>query len=326
MSHNPPLVSVVIPTYNRSAMVIDAIESVRAQTYENIEILVIDDGSTDDTQEAVSKIVDPRLRYHFLSHAGRSAARNYGIRQSHGEYIAFLDSDDLYLPEKLRKQVVVLENQDVIGLVYSSGYFVGMDDSNDGCNEQPSTESAFIAGSKINYIHEAKKSGALYRDIVTYDPECAILLPTVMVKKKFFELAGYFDESMSQIEDIDMWRRIAKQTIIQALREPLVVVRRHQENTEWSPNDLLRITNRYVAKVFREDANYIGKNFIRKKAAQLYLTYYKHFRKTPPFYHWSRLPFIFYATWYYLFSKGSDLWQCFTPTFRAVKKILWRRV
>ena len=98
-----PRVSVVIPTYNSSAMVEQAIQSVLAQTYRDFEIIVIDDGSTDGTKDVVRRFGE-RVRYFNQENQGVSAARNFGIHQSLGEYIAFLDSDDLWLPEKLAKK------------------------------------------------------------------------------------------------------------------------------------------------------------------------------------------------------------------------------
>lgn len=101
-----PLISVVIPTYNRAHYVCEAIDSVLAQTYKNIEIIAVDDGSTDNTKDIIQQY-SSRIKYIYQNNAGPSAARNNGIKQSNGDLIAFLDSDDIWLAEKLERQVEI---------------------------------------------------------------------------------------------------------------------------------------------------------------------------------------------------------------------------
>ena len=111
MNGKTPKVSVIIPTYNRAHLVGRAIRSVLNQTYQDFEIIVVDDGSTDNTEEVVKSFNDPRIRYiRHEKNRGGSAACNTGIRAARGEYIAFQDSDDEWLPEKLEKQMQVFEN------------------------------------------------------------------------------------------------------------------------------------------------------------------------------------------------------------------------
>ncbi|MBL8266085.1 glycosyltransferase family A protein [Steroidobacter sp.] len=114
-----PLVSVIIPTYNRAALLCETVDSVLAQTYPNIEIIVIDDGSTDDTTEAIQKYGD-RVRYTRRANAGVNAARNLGIKQARGEFIALLDSDDLWAPYKLELQVQLLRFFTDVGFTFSN--------------------------------------------------------------------------------------------------------------------------------------------------------------------------------------------------------------
>jgi glycosyltransferase involved in cell wall biosynthesis len=116
-----PLVSVVIPTFNNARLLPDAVDSVLAQTYVNYEIIVVDDGSTDDTSTAVTKYRD-KVRYHRQENCGSSNARQVGFDLSSGRYLAALDADDLWLPEKLEYQVAALESHEKAGLCYSDGY------------------------------------------------------------------------------------------------------------------------------------------------------------------------------------------------------------
>ena len=117
-----PKISVVIPTFNRAHLIGEAIESVLNQTFPDFELIVVDDGSTDDTQEVVHHFTDPRLKYLKLTNSGVSAARNTGIQACSGDIVAFLDSDDLWLPEKLERQMARLDHDSEAGLVYGLYY------------------------------------------------------------------------------------------------------------------------------------------------------------------------------------------------------------
>src|SRR5688572_19309459 len=112
--------SVIIPTYNYGRFVREAIESVQRQTVQDFEIIVIDDGSTDDTQEVLRGIADPRLRIYRTENRGLSAARTEGLRHTRGEFIAFLDSDDRWRPEKLELQLAMMEREPDLGAVFTN--------------------------------------------------------------------------------------------------------------------------------------------------------------------------------------------------------------
>ena len=105
------MISVIIPTYNRAKLLPRAVESVLNQTYQDIELIIVDDGSTDDTMEWVRGIKDDRVRYAQLNHQGACAARNHGISIARGEYIAFQDSDDIWFMDKLEKQLAFLHEK-----------------------------------------------------------------------------------------------------------------------------------------------------------------------------------------------------------------------
>src|SRR6185295_4472891 len=115
----PGLVSVIIPTYNRQEFVGVSIASALAQTYPNFEAIVVDDGSTDATRAEVSRFTDPRVRYYYKANGGLSSARNFGLDQSAGEFIAFLDSDDLWRPWKLAAQIELFRRHPDVGMSWS---------------------------------------------------------------------------------------------------------------------------------------------------------------------------------------------------------------
>lgn len=115
----PGLVSVIIPTYQRGAIIAETIDSLLAQSYEQFEAIVVDDGSTDDTPAVMTRYTDPRIRYIRKEHGGLSATRNVGFEHARGEFIAFLDSDDLWLPWKLKAQIALFERRPDVGMIWS---------------------------------------------------------------------------------------------------------------------------------------------------------------------------------------------------------------
>src|SRR5665213_1595741 len=183
-----PKISVLIPTYNRGAHIAQAIESVLAQTYPDYEIIVIDDGSTDNTQE-ILKNFEGKITSILQHNQGISKTRNRGIRESNGEYIAFLDSDDYWTSEKLAEQVEILDSHTKVGIVYVRMPIV---------NEQLE---------KIG-MKPAGVSGKNFKELLEFWGD----LPTssIMVRRECFDKAGLFDTSLATMEDIDMWIRIAK--------------------------------------------------------------------------------------------------------------------
>ncbi|MBI2852131.1 MAG: glycosyltransferase family 2 protein [Chloroflexi bacterium] len=247
-------VSVIIPTYNRASMVKDAIESVLVQTHTDHEIIVVDDGSTDNTREIVASFSN-KVRYVYQQNRGRSNARNHGLRLAQGKYIAFLDDDDMFLPTKLEKQVARLETEPNFGMVYSSAI----------CTDERRNE--------ISRRYHANESGDIYRKIAFYLP-VTILLPTVLVRNEVMANVGGFDENMNRFEDTDMWRRIAKRYRILAMPETLTVTRTHAGNTLTNQDSqkIREALDYYVTKVFREDHDK-GFVFRRRGAARLYAHY-----------------------------------------------------
>jgi len=209
--YEPGLVSVIIPTYNRAHLVKEAIDSVLSQTYQNFEIIVVDDGSTDDTKDVLVPYKD-KITYIYQQNQGGSAARNTGLKHSKGEYISFVDSDDLWLPEKLEKQVEVLENDNDIGFVFSS--FIQIDDSG-------------------NYVKKGFRPrglpfrGNLFWEILSRKITCLII--TWLVRRECFEEVGFFNTEFRTSLDREMQLRLCKAYKTYGIREPLAVFRQHTE-------------------------------------------------------------------------------------------------
>lgn len=208
MSKNPT-VSVIIPTYNRANLVGKAIKSVLSQTYQDFEIIVIDDGSTDNTEETVKSFNNFKIRYICHSdNRGISAARNTGIRASRGEYIALLDSDDEWLPEKLDKQIKILQDgPPELGVVYSDLLYI---DEN---------------GKNMNKLRNPKKEGYIYEDLL--GENCIGPPSTLLIRKECFHKVGLFDDLVNGMEDWDLSIRIAKYYRFSHIKIPLMKYRLH---------------------------------------------------------------------------------------------------
>ena len=220
-----PEVSVVIPTYNRAAVVQEAIQSVMLQTYPDYEVIVVDDGSTDNTRDVVSAF-SGKVRYLFQQNRGRSAARNHGIRLARGRYIAFLDSDDMFLPEKLGVQVSALESGQDFGMSYSHSLAM--------------YEPGRIAEGHLHA--RGRLSGWVYPEIL-FIQGTVITVPSVLVRARILGEVGGFDETMHICEDLDLWRRIAMRYKVLQIRQPLAVVRYRQ-------NDQSALQERMAARTF----------------------------------------------------------------------------
>jgi len=229
------LVTVIIPTYNRAHFINEALNSVFAQIYRNFEIIVVDDGSTDETSSILNSLRERGLiRYIFQEHQGVSAARNRGIAESKGKYIAFLDSDDLFEPEKLEIQVEYMLNHPEVGLVHSG--YTKFD------NE----------GNNLGYRDTSWFSNRIYPQILLYWTTL-IAINTVLVPKKVFDSVGRFDESLHIGEDLNMWRCIARKYPFGFINKSLARVRFHQGNTS---GDKLSATTwfiKYLELAFKDD-------------------------------------------------------------------------
>lgn len=204
-----PTISVIIPTYNRANCIRDAVNSVLAQSYTDYEIIVVDDGSTDSTDE-VLKAYGGRIIYAYQENAGVSAARNRGIKEARGGWIAFLDSDDEWLPEKLSRQMECLEkNPDVCGAVCDVEIVSGTR------TERLFAIRNYQTGAQICLREERPLAAVLNANFCT---------PTWLFRKDALKNAGSFNESLSLYEDIDFSARVALQGPWIVIPDPLVKV------------------------------------------------------------------------------------------------------
>ena len=197
-------VSIIIPTYNRLPMLKEAVDSVLAQNFEDFELIVVDDGSTDGTADEMKKYGG---RVRFLRHPenrGVSAARNRGIMNAKGRYIAFLDSDDLWVKGKLKIQVAFLEDNPHYPICYTDEIWIRR-------------------GKRVNPKNKhAKYSGWIFEKCL---PLCIISPSSVMMRKILFSKVGLFDEALPVCEDYDLWLRISARFPVFFINRKLIIKR-----------------------------------------------------------------------------------------------------
>ncbi len=230
-----PEVSVVVTAFNQARWLDEAIEDVRRQTFPDWELVVVDDGSTDDTRVIVARHEeDRRVRYVFQVNQERSAARNRGIAESAGRHVAFLDADDRWLPEKLAKQVAALAADPEAAFCYTPARFVDRDGTPLPVRKPPRA----IAGRIFPALVRAN----------------AIILASVVARRDRLAEVGGFDATLPAYgcEDWDLWLRLARRWPVAVVDEELTLYRRHAGNT--AREQVLRSALAVVDKVYADPA------------------------------------------------------------------------
>ena len=199
-----PKVSVIIPTYNRLPMLKEAVDSVLAQDLEDLELIVVDDGSTDGTAEAMKRYGGRVRLFQHPRNKGVSAARNRGILHARGKYIAFLDSDDLWVKGKLKVQVDFLDDNPPYPLCYTDEIWIRK-------------------GKRVNpMLKHAKYSGWIFEKCI---PLCIISPSSAMMRRTLFSKVGLFDEALPVCEDYDFWLRVSARFPIFFINRKLIIKR-----------------------------------------------------------------------------------------------------
>ena len=205
-----PRVSAIIPTYNNPAMLLQAVESVLAQTYDDYELLVVDDGSEPETRKALEPFMD-RIKYIYQENAGPSAARNRGIKESGGELVAFLDHDDLWLPEKLQAQVEYMDAHPEFPLTYHRVDY-------------------FTDGRTLDFPVREGPTGDVLAPLFK---RIFLITLAVMCRRECFEKVGYFNEELRFAQDYDIWLRMAVEYEFGYVDKMLGRYRFHEQNLSW---------------------------------------------------------------------------------------------
>lgn len=251
-----PRISAVITTYNQRQYVLRAIRSALEQTLPPTEVIVVDDGSTDGTGETVRREFGDRVRYHFQQNRGPSAARNAGVRLSSGEWIAFLDGDDHWAPEKLELQVAALGEHPQAALVGCGALILGQGDEKQRFSDPPRS--------------------LIRRDIYKRVSMRNLFPMGVLVRKDIFVQLGGFDEDLRCGEDREMWARIAAHHEVTAVRRPLLIVTYPAHSVSHDPVPVLRdglIVNRRVQELLGRRSwpgRWLNRLTLRRADAKVY--------------------------------------------------------
>jgi glycosyltransferase involved in cell wall biosynthesis len=243
-----PKISVIIPSYNRGHLILRALKSVSDQTYTNLEIIVVDDGSNDNTVHVVSKYDDPRVTYiKHDNNMGLPSARNTGIMASSGEIIAFLDTDDLWLKHKLRGHIKAFNSKREAYVVYSGSY------------RFQNRRKTYIPS---KYIHP--KRGDVLKRLLAGNFIPAI---SVCVRRECFDKVGLFDPTLLSFEDWDMWIRLAKEYKFHYIASPLNLIYFTEDSLTASVDNFLRAEKTLLKKHY--DTFCMHPSILAKRYAKL---------------------------------------------------------
>jgi len=242
-----PTVSVIIHTYNNEKFIAETVESVLNQTYKDYAVIVVDDGSVDGTRDALIPYMQ-KIRYHYKENGGIASAKNAGIGLSQAEFVAFLDHDDLWAPDKLQLQMECFNENSQVGLVYAK-------------------YTSFRDGKELRTKPEKGYSGWIFKELLS---KSFIQTSTVVVKRECLDAVGPYDESFSLGDEYDMFLRIARKFQCSFIDKSLTRYRVHDTNA--SNNDFL-FDNENLGvykKVYNNftDLDGVEKKILRKRIAR----------------------------------------------------------
>ncbi len=226
---SPPLVSVVMPAYNSAQYIAEAIDSVLQQDYPALEIIVVDDGSSDNTTEIVARY-GAKVSLLTQANQGSAAARNLGIRHAHGKYIAFLDADDVWWSQKIRVQVEALATS---GHKMAYSRFIRWHSDANGNYSLPETEFGMPLNPNIS--QDDIVTGSLYPELLL---DCMVWTSTVIVEKAELEKAGMFDEYLRKGQDYDLWLRLSRNIDMLGMEQATALYRIHATSITASVKDI----------------------------------------------------------------------------------------
>jgi glycosyltransferase involved in cell wall biosynthesis len=247
-----PKITTIITTYNHGIYLSDAIDSVLAQTYQGpLEIIVVDDESTDDTPVVASKYGE-LINYYRIPHAGKSKAANYGLGKSSGQFIAFLDADDVWEPEKLDKQVKVFNSKPHVGVVYSRRSWM----DSEGRLQQVDPRELYRG-----YILEK----IFFDNVICYS--------SVLIRREVWNAYGGFDENLRASMDYELWLRLAASTYFDYCDEALVRYRTGHTNISKNKEQRFTIALQIMDAFVRGHPSVLPKSLIRQAFADTFVNW-----------------------------------------------------
>ena len=264
MTDNSPLVSVVLPTYNCARFLPESVGAVLSQTYTHYEVIVVDDGSTDNTKDVLNPFMQ-KIRYIKLEqNKGLPVARNTGIQSARGKYVAFIDADDLWLPEKLQTDIEYFETHPEVSMVYSK--HINIDE-----------KGRVVNGS----VKKQLPSGNVFTQL--FSEQNFVIASSVVVRKNVFETTGLFDEQLFNCQDWDLWLRIAFHFQVAGINKPLVKYRHNPHSLSKNRNNVLKYQKIVIDKIynkFKDKENGINEKLYKKRLASHYAKVGRYYLRT----------------------------------------------
>ncbi len=263
-------VSVLIPVYKGEAFVAKAVQSALNQSFPDVEVVIVNDGSPDDSRRVLEPFMSlPNVRYVEKPNGGVASARNAGLRVATGCYVALLDQDDAWLPNKLERQVALLESRPEVALVHADVTYIGPDD-----------------GVLPHDPHfPVKVEGRCFREFFIANP---VMACTALVRRSVLDEVGSFDEAIRFSDDYDLWLRIVRRHAVAYVDEPLALYRVHDSNESRKIVGIVSATMEVLRKALRtmpECRETVGRCNVRKRFARLHCALARdHFRQNA----WSR--------------------------------------
>jgi glycosyltransferase involved in cell wall biosynthesis len=251
-----PKVSVIIPTYNRAHLLPECLESVLTQSFSDFEIIIIDDGSTDNTKEVVSKYP---VRYVYQKNQGAHAARNKAIGMAKGEYIAFIDSDDMLLKDSIKMGVEILDEYPEAGFSYGQGYIIDEKGNINKLIKAPWKSAGVRSGNEeINEL-------ILGNHITSH---------TVVRRRCLIEVGGYNPDFKSGSMDYELWVRLAKKCAVAYLSKPVMKYRLHHDSITGcrSLEEKEKSRSKILESIFMDSE--IGSSFLPRRPIAYFRLYF----------------------------------------------------
>lgn len=245
-----PAVSVAIAAYNYDRYLSGALESALRQTLRDIEVVVVDDGSTDRTPAVVRPfLLDPRVRYVRTEHRGVSVAKNLAVRTGTAPLVAFLDADDVWLPQKLERQLPLLERDPGVGVAYTRRYEIDPEGRRRPFRRPP--------------FHRGRVAEPLFRGNF-------ICFSSAVIRRDAFERAGGFDESLPMAVDYDLWLRVALTHRFDYVEEPLVLYRRGHANISSRHEERILVALGVMRRFLERSGGMVPPATVRRAFAETY--------------------------------------------------------
>jgi glycosyltransferase involved in cell wall biosynthesis len=246
-------VSIVVTCYNYGKYISDCLNSILKQKYQNYEVIIIDDGSTDNTNEMLRTFLEnPKIKYFKQENMGQAGAKNNGIKNSSGEFIAFLDADDMWADNMLEKELELFSDERV-GVVYSTVRFIN--EKNEDIKLKRNSKYLIPrSGNITKYL--------LFENFVTFSSS--------IVRKECLDECGYFDESLKMGIDWDLWLRVSTKYQFSYVDEPLLIYRIHSTQMSKNLEERRNCSDKIMKKFFQQNPNLLSRKVVRKAWSYTY--------------------------------------------------------